>query len=300
MQFFLTFLLFSQFSLAEISDTKELSDKATPVETKQVEKTTSPSKAPVADTSVAELSIIGDSVVDTPTVEETAVDTRTPEENLQAEGEDLTSHSQAFTGSVVEIGFEYPLNFGTHLKYYIYPNFYTRLGAGFMAFFLGSFAKIAPILRYLNPDETSVISSVFQNSFYTDLRFGWFPYNSNEGGPYVELGLSGMFFGKGKVSGFTLSKSLELEDLDNTEYYSLKTNSYNGTVHVGYQIPLENLKLNIEVGLVKILHTELRPVGPSIDAPNQLDKTQTKVFQNFLKNKGWIFPTVSGWIGFSF
>ncbi len=203
--------------------------------------------------------------------------------------------------STLEVGFEYPLNFGAHIKYYLNQNFYSRLGFGFMAeFFLGSFAKLTPYLGYLNNHETSVISHIFENSFYTDFRFGWFPYSqSSDGGPYVELGVSGMFFGRGQVSGFTLSKALNLENLDSTGHYSVKTNAYNGTFHIGYQIPFERLKINIEAGLIKIFHTQLTP-KEEIGAPNKLDTTQQKVLQNFLKKKGWIFPTVSGWIGFSF
>ncbi len=209
------------------------------------------------------------------------------------------SHS-SFGSSMLEIGFEYPLNFGTHVKYYVSENFYSRLGVGFMAeFFLGSFAKLMPYFGYLNNHETSLISEIFKNSFYTDLRLGWFPYaQSAKGGPYVELGVSGMFLGRGKVSGFTLSKSLNLEDLDSTGYYSLKTNAYNGTFHIGYQVPFERLKINIEVGIIKILHTQLKPFD-SIDT-KQLNVAQKEKFQNFLKEKGWIFPTISGWIGFSF
>ena len=205
-----------------------------------------------------------------------------------------------FDYSTVEVGFEYPLNFGTHIKYYLSKNFYSRLGVGFMAeFFLGSFAKLAPYLGYLNNHEATVISHIFESSFYTDLRFGWFPYaQSSDGGPYLELGVSGMFFGRGQVSGFTLSKALNLE-LDSVGHYSIKTNAYNGTLHIGYQIPFERLKLNIEAGFIKIFHTQLRSASV-IGAPNQLNAEQKKVLQRFLHKKGWIFPTASGWIGFSF
>jgi len=210
--------------------------------------------------------------------------------------------SKELNHSTLEIGFEYPLNFGTHLKYYANSDFYARIGVGFMAdFFLGTLSRIASYVGYLNEYESAVISQVFSNSFYADLRFGWFPYaQSKDGGPYIELGVSGMFFGKGEVPGFTLSRALNIENVDNTKYYLLKTNAYNGTLHIGYQIPFERLKFNVEAGLIKIFSTKQVQSDPTITAPKVLNEEQTQIFHKFLKTKGWIFPTVSGWVGFAF
>ena len=68
---------------------------------------------------------------------------------------------------------------------------------------------------------------------------------------------------------------------------------------MGYQIPFEKMKLNFEIGLIKIFYTELLK-ETSIDFPELLSDSQQKDFQNFLETKGWIFPTFSGWISFAF
>lgn len=201
----------------------------------------------------------------------------------------------------LEFGLEYPMNFGIHLRYLLTHNIYTHFGLGFMPkFFLNSFEQFSPSFGHLNEEEASLISDTFKNSIYLDFRLAWAPYLKKfGGGPYLELGASGIFFGSGELQGSTLSKVLPHTEFDELKKYSAKTNSYNATVHIGYQIPFEKVKLNIEVGVIKILKTDIMDVKTLI-APELLSETQKQSFQNFLKKKGWIFPTVSGWISFSF
>ena len=204
----------------------------------------------------------------------------------------------------LEVGLEYPTNFGVHLRYFLTDSFSTHFGLGFMPqFFLKSFEEFSPSLGYLNDEEAKLISDTFKNSLYLDLRLTWSPYLKEfGGGPYLELGVSGIFLGSGEVQGSTLSKALPHTEFDELETkYSAKTNSYNATFHIGYQIPFEKIKLNIEVGFIKILRAEILDLDvESLQAPEKLSKEQKKSFQHFLETKGWIFPTLSGWLSFAF
>ena len=204
--------------------------------------------------------------------------------------------------SFLELGLEYPMNFGVHLRYPIENSLYARFGFGFMPrFFLDSFEKLSPSLGYLNEEEARLLSETFENSIYVDLRLSWLPYLKKfGGGPYLEIGFSGIFYGNGKLKGSYLSKTITGTEFDELTTYSAKTNAYNATIHAGYQIPFEKLKLNIEVGLIKILHSNVLSIIDSLKAPKLLSPTQEEHFKTFLKKKGWIFPTISGWISFSF
>lgn len=201
----------------------------------------------------------------------------------------------------LEFGLEYPINFGMHLRYLVNENIYARFGFGFMpGFFLDSFEKLSPSFGYLNEEEAALISKTFENSMYLDFRLAWSPYLKKAGGgPYLELGLSGMLYGKGELKGTDLNKVIANDSFDESKDYSAKTNTYNATVHVGYQIPFEKIKLNVEVGLIKILDSKVLS-ETSTRAPTALDDSQKESFKKFLKKKGWIFPTVSGWISFPF
>ena len=215
------------------------------------------------------------------------------ESNIYSEG--LTSNR------FLEVGLEYPINFGANLRYLLTDSVYVRFGVGFMyQFFLESFEKIADSFGYLNEEEAKLLSDTLKNSMYVDFRLAWAPYLKSEGGgPYLELGFSHSRFGKGELKGITLSKVLEDDSFDETAKYLARTNTYNANFHVGYQIPFEKVKLNFEIGLIKILHTELLDETSPTD-PKALSESQQKTFQDFLETKGWIFPTFSGWISFAF
>lgn len=213
--------------------------------------------------------------------------------------------------SFLEGGVEYPFNIGTHLKYYFIDNVYTRVGFSWMPeFFMGSFAKLMPYFGLLDSDESAVISYTFQDSLYTDIRFGWFPYSRTEhGGPYMEIGASGMFYGKGIIPGLVLDKTLNA-NLQVDQDYSVKTNTVNGTFHIGYQVPFERIKLNFEIGAIKIMHIvkpspsankeEQRASQSEAQKLPQLKAAQQKSFDDFLVRKGWIFPTISILVDFPF
>lgn len=230
-----------------------------------------------------------------------------PEEkkkNALAEKEETGAISTDALGSdtrFLEFGLEYPINFGLHLKYLFSDSLYARLGFGFMhGFFLDSFEKLSPSFGWLNGEEAELISDTFKNSLYLDFRLAWSPYfKDSGGGPYLELGLSRMLYGKGKLKGINLSKVISDSSFEESTSYLAKTNTYNATFHIGYQIPLEKLKLNIEVGLIKILTANIVS-EPSLTAEKLFDEKQENSFKKFLQNKGWIFPTVSGWISFAF
>ena len=159
----------------------------------------------------------------------------------------------------VELGLEYPINFGVQLKSLFYNSYYVRLGFGFMSnFFLSSFKHFSPFFGYLKEEEASLLSDTFMNSIYLDLRLGWTPYyKETGGGPYLEVGFSNTLLGKGELKGANIAKVIRDVNFDETKNYSAKTTTYNATFHVGYSIPFENIKLNFEAGLVKILHTSI-------------------------------------------
>ena len=202
-------------------------------------------------------------------------------------------------GRFLEIGLEYPLNFGLHLKYLLNDSIYARFGFGFMpGFFLDSFENLSPSFGWLNEEEAKLIADTFENSMYLDFRLAWSPYlKESGGGPYLEIGLSRILYGKGELQGSHLKKVIESNSFE-LKNYSAKTNTYNVTAHIGYQIPLEKLKLNIEVGLIKILFANV--LSKSSLGYELLSEKQEEGFKNFLREKGWIFPTVSGWLSFSF
>ena len=223
---------------------------------------------------------------------------------LQIELESQEKKSTSFETPSLELGLEYPMNFGVQLKYQLYDFSYVRFGFGFMSgFFLESFEKLSSSFGYLSRHESNLLSDTFRNSMYLDLRFGWIPYLKKiGGGPYLELGLSNTLLGKGELRGGHLSRSIPTGSYDELETYSAKTTAYNGTFHIGYSIPFEKIKFNLEVGVIKVLHASFMdldedqiPIGSKV-----LSKDQEKLFQNFLEERGWIFPTVSGWISFSF
>ena len=212
--------------------------------------------------------------------------------------------STLFEHPILELGLEYPMNFGVQFKYQLYDFSYVRFGFGFMSgFFLEGFEKLSSSFGYLSKSESNLLSDTFRNSMYLDLRFGWMPYfKKMGGGPYLELGLSNTLLGKGELRGIRLRQSIPNGSYDESVTYSVKTTAYNGTFHIGYSIPFEKIKFNLEVGVIKVLHASSMnlddnqiPIGSEA-----LSKDQEKLFQKFLEERGWIFPTVSGWISFSF
>ena len=214
-----------------------------------------------------------------------------------------SSNDQAVERNFFETGLEYPLNFGLHFKYFAGPDFYTRLGFGFIpGFFLKSFESLVPSFGILREQEARLISNTLKNSLYTDLRIGWSAYaEESQGGPYLELGLSGIFYGNGNLRGSSLNQALNLSSFEESKTYSIKTRSFNGSVHIGYQIPFEKINLNIELGLIKILYADLlQETGGAVSGSYNLTTEQKNIFKTFLKKKGWIFPTISGWVSFPF
>ena len=238
------------------------------------------------------------------TISTTETATEVQEQNIlfkKEEAEEISEGALNNDSRFLEFGLEYPINFGLHLKYLLSDSFYARFGLGFMhGFFLDSFEKLSPSFGWLNGEEAQLISDTFENSMYLDVRLAWSPYfKESGGGPYLELGLSRMLYGKGKLKGTNLSEVISDSSFEELNSYSAKTNTYNATFHIGYQIPFEKLKLNIEVGLIKILTASIVS-EPTLTAEKLFDEKQETSFKKFLHNKGWIFPTVSVWIGFVF
>ena len=219
----------------------------------------------------------------------------------------ILSPSNAYSDSLtsnrfLEFGLEYPTSFGANLKYLLTDSVYARFGLGVMSeFFLDSFEKIADSFGYLNQEEAKLLSDTLKNSLYLDFRLAWAPYLRSEGGgPYLELGLFHSRYGKGELRGINLSQVLD-DDSFETAKYLARTNTYNASFHVGYQIPFEKMKLNFEIGLIKIFHAELLDEAPSpASSAKVFSESQQRAFQDFLETKGWIFPTFSGWISFAF
>ena len=206
------------------------------------------------------------------------------------------------SGNSIEVGIEYPLNFGIHFKSRMNGEFYFRAGSGFVTeFFLGSFSKLAPNFGYISEYEAMLIADVFTNSLYTDFRLGWAPYyEKHAGGPYIEIGFLGMFFGRGETSGFTLERAMNVGGGDLTvEAYSVKSNIYNASFHVGYQIPIEkHINIHFEAGVIKVIDLTLNPKSsPNIEV---LPEKYHEDFKNFMIEKGWVFPTFSVWFAFGF
>lgn len=206
----------------------------------------------------------------------------------------------------VEVGVELPLNFGAHGSIRLTDTTYFRLGGGWVyEKFLGVFSKVAPHFGYISEDEAHLIVDVLKSSWYLDARAGWMPYATvHKGGPYIELGISSMFFGQGKSDADTLRKTIGAGD-DLEKIYSVKSNVYNATFHLGYQIPFaKNLRLNVDAGIVKIFHVN---AVKSVDATESdslnltpLPPEKYKKLRKLLVEKGWIFPTVSVALSFMF
>ena len=199
-----------------------------------------------------------------------------------------------------ELGLEYPMSFGVHFRYLFDDSFYARLGLGFLPrFFLSTFKEISPNFGYLSEEEALLMANSFENSVYLDLRFAWSPALKTKGsGPYLELGLSGIVYGKGTLEGDNLSKALDSNLFPETRY-SAQVNTYNFTVHAGYQIPIDSVKLNIEVGLIKILSANVKSEADDVEH-QAFNTKQTDRYKKFLMDKGWIFPTLSAWISIPF
>lgn len=202
----------------------------------------------------------------------------------------------------VEVGVELPLNFGIHGSIRLTDTTYIRLGAGYVyEKFLRVFSTVAPYFKYITEEEADLMVDVLKGSLYLDGRIGWIPYaKSRKGGPYIELGISSMHFGKGEVSAHTVQKTLEEGDDIEGKPYSIKSNVYNATFHLGYQIPFaENLRLNVDAGIIKVFYAS--PVkSDSTELTQKLPQEKHTKLRKLLVEKGWIFPTVSVWISFMF
>ena len=234
-------------------------------------------------------------------------DRNTTKENSSlttSEGQKTESHFKRVLDTIdtsVELGLEYPMSFGVHGKFHVNDSIYTRLGFGFTPkFFVGTFERIAPALGYMNGEEANLIGDVIQNSLFGAIRLGWLPYTKKVGGPYMELGLLGLAYGQGEASGTALNGAIGTDlNEEGANLYSVKSNLLSGTFHVGYQIPIEkHIHLNLEMGILKIFFVEMKETTKNgIDS---LPKESHEDFKRFLTDKGWIFPTLSAWIGFSF
>ena len=203
----------------------------------------------------------------------------------------------------LEAGLEYPLSFGLNGKYHINDSFYARIGTGFTPkILLGAFQRTAPSLGYLNRKEAQLIGDVIRSSLLGAYRFGWLPYTKKSGGPYMELGVFGMAFGRGgETSGGAINEVLGA-DLNEAgkNLYSVRSDLFGAAFYAGYQIPIEKrIRLNIEAGVLKILYAEVKQYKKGSSA-EPLPKKYHKELESFLVRKGWIFPTISAWIGFSF
>ena len=201
----------------------------------------------------------------------------------------------------VELGLEYPLSFGAHGKFHLNESIYTRFGFGFTSqVFVGAFTRFAPGLGYLNGQEAELIGDTIQNSLFGSLRFGWLPYTKKVGGPYMELGLLGFAFGRGETSGQVLNDAIGIDlNIGGKNRYSVKSDILSGTFHIGYQVPIEkHIHLNLELGILKILYVQVKQNKKNKVA--FLPEKHHEEFKQFLTEKGWIFPTLSAWIGFSF
>ena len=224
----------------------------------------------------------------------------TPNETAKAESHFGLSIDTIDTS--VELGLEYPLSFGAHGKFHLNESIYTRLGVGFTSqfFFVGAFTRVAPGLGYLNQQEAQLIGDTIENSLLGSLRFGWLPYTKKVGGPYIELGLLGFAFGRGETSGEALNEAIGASlNKGGKNRYSVKSDILSGTFHIGYQVPIEkHIHLNIELGIIKILYVQIKENKKrKVDF---LEEKHHEEFKQFLTEKGWIFPTLSAWIGFSF
>ena len=210
----------------------------------------------------------------------------------------------------VEVGVELPLNLGVHGSILLTDTTYIRLGGGYVyEKFLGVFSAVAPRFGYITKAQADLMVDVLKSSLYLDGRIGWRPYaKSREGGPYIELGISSMLFGKGKTDAATVRKALDVgDDINDIEaHFSVKSNVYNATFHLGYQIPFaKNLRLNVDAGIMKIFHAqpvklssvELERLPQKLE---QLPQDKYNKLSKLLVEKGWVFPTVSVWISFMF
>ena len=207
----------------------------------------------------------------------------------------------------VELGLELPLSLGVHSLFQVNDLFHTRFGAGFVSeYFLTSFQKLSSAYGYLSSPETQLISNLLKNSFFFDMRLGFKPYGSQvAGGPYVEAGVSAMLYGGGlfknpsynPISGFDINTTLGVGDILVENYY-IKSNVYNATFYLGYQIPFEErLRLNFEVGLLKILKAQITSHKSKITKQSITEEGKTKL-QEFLIKNGWVAPTFSVRISF--
>ena len=202
----------------------------------------------------------------------------------------------------VELGLEYPLAFGLGGKIMLSDQWHARLGAGFMGeFFLSGLSKISSYIGYHEEAETALISEILKNSLYGDFRLGWAPYfKEGQGGPYLEFGLFHASYGKGEAAGGALNESLGF-DLEEEKTYSIKTSALGGSFHAGWQIPFERLRLNMELGLIKIFKAYAGPVRSTATASEKISAAQRETLNKFLEGKkGWIFPSFSLWLGFVF
>ena len=234
---------------------------------------------------------------------ETAADSPAPRQKPAAPASAASSPVLEWAASldpIAEIGLEYPLSVGVHVRFYFNDQFYTRIGSGFTSGLLTSgFSRIAPAFDYLSRDEARLIGDVIKNSFFGSFRFGWTPKKA--AGPYAEIGLMALAWGKGETSGSILNGAVETAlNESGKNRYSVRSNLLNGSFYAGYQIPIEkHIHLNIEAGVLKIIAVEWKGSNGSA-AADPLPEESVEDFTNFLLKKGWIVPTVAVWLGFSF
>ena len=170
--------------------------------------------------------------------------------------------SSAYQQGFVEFGLEYPTNFGIHLKYLTYNNFYGRAGIGLMPSkkILKAFEKVSTWMNGdLTEKQSQFLSSIVGSSLHFDVRLGWSPFlKTSKGGPYFELGLS--HIRSGAEIQKDILQSVTSKDLFNDKdinAYHVQANISNVTAHVGYQIPFDKISLNLELGIMKGIYTSV-------------------------------------------
>lgn len=196
----------------------------------------------------------------------------------------------------MEVGFEFPVYFGTHGRWNFYKNIYTRLGVGFAS---GVLLNSVHFLSFVNPhfkkDSSSLklVKETLSNAFYSSLSLGakldhYLP------GLYADFGYAFMLSSKELKTSFL---NTIIPDNIRSDEPTISAQSYiHGVVgHIGYNYRIDtHITISGELGVIKPIYSQVKYGLPQSQNAQAFSKKTSKAHTDLL------IPTISVWLAYTF
>lgn len=227
----------------------------------------------------------------------------------QAQSDDSSGPSEAFfQGIELQVGTEFPVQFGARARVLLPADFYLLGGVGMMPqFYSDGVAALGSGIGVFNSGTSKAVGQALKNSFYFDLRAGYKIPTTNRffDGFFIDLGYSLMVGGGGNVTSLNDVYQLtgNIYTFNAFTNVDVKSVVHNVTAHAGYTFSATRRMLfTVEVGLVKPLgvvnmisvNQMTNPVETNT-LRNDFDSSLSSAIRNQL-----IIPTGGIWASFLF